>query len=159
MAILIVFILFWVLIYYIEGTHDAYITKETNEHPSAKNASLANFYKGKWHTWDTYQFAILHTVIASLLAIAMSCAQFVFDFHFVLLTLSLICISVSIRIIAHDLFYDLGMKRSNFTIPTCQGSWDWWDCFIVWLNNHVGIPPLFLRFIPLILSIIFYLFI
>jgi hypothetical protein len=150
MLTLIIYILFWFLVYFIEGTHDAYITKETNEHPPAKNYVLANFYKGKWHTWDSYQFAIWHIVIALLLA-SNSLSEILY-----LKALSLITISVSIRIVAHDLFYDLGMNRSIFTIPTCQGSWDWWDCFIVWLNKNIGVPPLFLRFIPLFISISFY---
>ena len=132
-----------------------------NQHPqptSPQAKILANYYKGKWHTWDTYQFAILHIVIASLLAIAMSCAQFVFNLHFVLSILSLILISVSIRIVAHDLFFDLGIPRSIFTIPTCQGKWDRWDCFIVWLNKHSPINPFYLRFIPFFVSIIIYYF-
>ncbi|MBU0472912.1 MAG: hypothetical protein KKF62_01980 [Bacteroidetes bacterium] len=153
MITLLLYILFWFVVYFIEGTHDAYITKETNEHPPAKNSYLANYYKDKWHTWDSYQFAIWHTVIASLLAIAMSCSQFL------TLTLSLIFVSVSIRIVAHDLFYDLGMNRSIFTIPTSEGKWDWWDRFISWLDKKCFIHPFYLRFIPLFFSISFhYLF-
>jgi len=152
MITLLLYILFWFVVYFIEGTHDAYITKETNEHPPAPNSYLANYYKGKWHTWDTYQFTIWHIVVPLLFA-----SSFI-PLPFLLSTLSLILISVSIRIVAHDLFYDLGMKRSIFTIPTCQGNWDWWDCFIVWIDAKIGVPPFYLRFIPLFLSIIIHYF-
>jgi len=151
MIALLIFIAFWFIVYFIEGTHDSFITKETNQHPqptSPQAKILANYYKGKWHTWDTYQFAIWHIIIALLLASSF------FPLTFLLSTFSLILISVSIRIVAHDLFFDLGVNRSIFTIPTCQGKWDWWDCFIVWIDAKIGVPPFYLRFIPLFLSII-----
>ena len=152
MLILILYIALWIFLYYLEGFHDAFITLETNEYPPAYNYVKANYYKGKWHKYDTYSYAIFHIAIALLVAFTMSPEPFTSHF----LTLALIFISVSIRIVAHDLFYDIGMNRSIFTIPTCQGSWDWWDCFIVWIDKKLGVPPLFLRFIPLFISISFY---
>ncbi len=159
MLTLVIYILFWFLVYYIEGTHDAYITKETNEHPPAPNAFLANYYKGKWHTWDSYQFAIWHIAIAFLFSCFTNNCIDIFSLNSLLVTSSLITVSISIRIVAHDLFYDLAMNRSIYTIPTCQGKWDWWDCTLVWINKHTFIHPFYLRFIPLFISIsIYYVF-
>ena len=171
MILLLIYILFWFIIYYIEGTHDAYITKETNEHQPAKDYYKANFYKGKWHTWDSYQFAIFHIAFGLLISAFSSCSvtdsldsrllsgvEVLSEISY-LKSVSLICISVSIRMIAHDLFYDLAMKRSIFTIPSCQGLWDWYDCSIVWIHKHSHIHPFFLRIIPLIITSIFYLYI
>jgi hypothetical protein len=155
MILLFSYILFWFLVYYIEATHDAFITKETNEHPLAPNAFMANYYKGKWHTWDSYQFAIWHIVIALLISFSLH-QDFLTLFS---LALTLTFTSVSVRIVAHDLFYDLAMNRSIYTIPTCQGKWDWWDCTLVWINKHTFIHPFYLRFIPLFISIsIYYVF-
>ena len=140
----------WILIYYLEGTHDAYITLETNEHPPAKDYFTANHYKGLWHTYDTISYIIFHiagAALASLLAVQ--------DMDRTL-CLGLLLISVSIRIICHDLFFDLGVKRSPFTIPTCQGEGDWWDCLLVRFYKSTGLNPFLFKFIPLILSIIFY---
>ena len=153
-----------ILIYYLEGTHDAYITLETNEHPPAKDYFKANHYKGLWHTYDTISYTIFHiagAALASLLAV-----QDMARTH----CLGLLLISVSVRIICHDLFFDLGVKRSPFTIPTCQGGparynllsvpgWDWWDYLLVRFYKLTGLNPFLFKFIPLIISITIYLII
>ena len=151
MLLIGLYIAAWVIIYYLEGTHDAYITLETNEHPPAKNEFLANKYKGLWHTYDTISYSIFHAAGAALTSFLA-----VQDIDRTL-CLGLLSLSVSVRIIFHDLFFDLGVKRSPFTIPTCQGKWDWWDCLLVWFYKTIGLNPFFFKFIPLIISITFYL--
>ena len=153
MLFLGLYIVFWILLYYLEGTHDAYITLETNEHPPAKNYYLANKYKGLWHTYDTFSYAIFHITIAAL-------GSYVNlgELHRTA-ALLLLFVSVSIRIICHDLFFDLGVKRSPFTIPTCQGRWDFWDCALVWFYKTTGLNPFVFKFIPLIISTALYFFI
>ena len=151
MLFLGLYIVLWIFLYFLEGFHDAFITLETNEHPPAKDYVKANHYKGLWHTYDTISYAIFHIGFAAL-------------FSFVIVgelartpALLLLCVSVSVRIIFHDFFFDLGVGRSPFTIPTCQGKWDWWDCLLVWFYKTIGLNPFYFKFIPLILSITFYL--
>ncbi len=156
MIILISYIELWVLIYYIEGTHDSFLTKEVGEHPQAKDYVKANYYKGRWHVWDSYQFTIIHIGFALLFALLRQGNENIFSSYFLLLTFSLITISVSIRMIAHDFFYDLGVNRKPFSIPTCQGKWDFWDCWIVKLNNLHPVLPFVLRFAPITTTTIVY---
>ena len=175
MLLLISYIVLWILLYYLEGTHDAFFTLETNEHPPAKDYVKANYYKGRWHVLDSYSYVIFHIGFALLFAllkefIERSQDEFIepvemrllsvveiFSPNFLLLTLSFLLVGVAIRMFAHDLFFDLGMKRETFIIPTCQGSWDFWDCLLVKLNKIHPILPYVLRFLPLTISIIIYI--
>ena len=163
MLFLGLYIVLWIFLYFLEGIHDAFITLETNEHPPAKDYFKANKYKGLWHIYDTFSYSIFHIGFAAL---------FTYVIYGELVrtpALLLLCISVSVRIIFHDFFFDLGVKRSPFTIPTCQGKlvphslgvsgWDWWDCLLVWFYKTVGLNPFFFKFIPLIISITIYLII
>ncbi len=171
MLILISYIALWIFLYYLEGFHDAFITLETNEHPPAKDFVKVNYFKGKWHVYDSYSYAIFHIGFALLFALLTSDSRLLsgvearlttYDYllssRFLLLTSSLIAISVSLRMILHDMFFDIGMKRKLFIVPTCQGSWDFWDCWLVKLNNLHPILPFFLRFAPITISLVIYIF-
>jgi len=143
--IIFLFILFWFVIYFIEGFHDANFEKQLDTHPPAANPILENYYRGRWHTFDSIQFALFHIVTSYLLTIA-------FNNNFTFFFISLF-VSIGIRIFAHDLFYDIGVNRGIFTVPTCQGNWDFWDCSMVWLNKKTNLPPIFFRFLFLVFSI------
>lgn len=147
---LILYIVLWVFLYYLEGTHDAFITLETNEHPPAEDYIQSNFYKGKWHTLDSYSYAIFHIVFSLFAATLLKQGMFHVSF------LAFLSISISVRIIFHDLFYDIGVKRSILTVPSYQGSWNWYDGFLIWVYNTFRINPFPFKFIPLTLSVIFY---
>ena len=165
MLLLIIYIVLWIFLYYLEGFHDAFFTLETNEHPPAKDKVKANYYKGKWHIYDAYSYAIFHIGFAMLFAFFSVAEPAViehgrnveaFSSRFLLESFILILVSVSLRMILHDMFFDLGMKRKLFIVPTCQGKWDFWDCWIVKLDKINPILPYFLRIFPFSISISIY---
>ncbi len=157
MLLLIIYILLWVLLYYLEGSHDAFFTKETNEHPPAKDKAKANYYKGRWHVYDSYSYAIFHIGFAILFSLVSVTEplEAISEICY-LKSVTLLLIGIAIRMIAHDMFFDIGMKRKVFIIPTCQGTWDFWDCWLVKLNKIHPLLPYVLRFTPITISIIFY---
>lgn len=158
MILLSIYIIIWVFLYFLEGTHDAFLTKEVNEHPPAKDYVKANYYKGRWHIWDSYSYSIFHIGFALLFAmIKINSSVDFFNFNFLSLAFVFALISVSVRMIAHDLFYDIAVGRPIFTIPTCQGKWDFWDCWIVKLNDLHPILPFVLRFAPIITTTVIYI--
>ncbi len=114
MLILISYIAFWIFLYFLEEFHDAFITLETNVHPPTKNYVKANYYKGMWHKYDTYSYAIFHIGFALLFAFLtfdsrLTTNDSLFSFPFFLLTFSFLLVSASVK----------RKDRSWFTVKAC----------------------------------------
>jgi len=139
----IAFIIFWVFYYWLEGTHDGYVTMQLLSRavmPDSKDKE----YSLKWHNWSTFQHAWLHIVAPLLLATSL--------WQYIIL----LNISIALRVLLHDYFImatRFGWKAALTTYPTYDYKGDWWDGILVYLKNK-GVSQYALKFIYLTGSIL-----
>ncbi len=140
--IFIAAILFWILYYYFEGSHDGSFALETKlmrEKLGTENFSEieSDFikYELDWHWYDGLEKALVKIVFSSLIYLITD--NLLFSFQMILL-------AVGIRSVAHDLFVALKMgKGLNHIGPDFL----WWDRFIRKMSNF-GINQYVIKLIP-----------
>lgn len=149
----LLFMIFWFVVYITEGTHDAYFDKECGTRPPAENKELELYFKGKWHTWDSYNYALIHLFISYLYTAVIVSGTGLPLLKTAAVFLSFLILSVTVRIFTHDLFYRIGKGESIKTVPSCQSKlfgFDWWDCIMVFLYEKTKVYPVVYRTIPII---------
>lgn len=148
----IIYFIFWIAYYILEGIHDANIIlwKQATANPilTTDQKALNEKYNQNWHEYDAYEKALTHIAItASIFFIGGS----------IWLFLSLILMSVSIRILIHNYCIN---KFMNIDVNYI-GTTDWFDLFMRKLEDK-GISQWTVKFVLLgisILLVILFLFI
>jgi len=143
----ILYIIFWIVYYYIEGRHDAAIIHWLDS-TYVTDINELSYYSEIWHKFDAYEKALVHLVITSILLFI--------EFN-VLAYLSLLILSLSIRIIVHNLIINKFRNLPNDYLGT-----DSFDVFLKYLESKLGISQwtfkLSIFFISLFFSILLLFF-
>lgn len=141
-------ILFWILYYFFEGSHDAAFAKETklftdNMDEDKITKIKKNFVKLEldWHLFDALEKALTKIVFAIL--IYLITYNLLFSFQMLLL-------SVGIRSVMHDLVVALWLGKGIHHIGP---DFLWWDRFLRKMQNR-GINQYLIKLIPNFLLII-----
>ena len=145
-------IIFWILYYIFEGSHDAAFAKETKllrdtideeKYSRIKNNFIK--YELDWHLFDSLEKALTKIVFALLIYLITN--SFLFAFQMLLL-------SVGIRSVMHDMVVALKLgKGLNHIGPDFL----WWDRFLRRMQN-AGINQYLIKLIPNILLIMWIIF-
>lgn len=140
----IVYFIFWIVYYIIEGTHDANVIlwqqATINTNATSDQKLLSKKYNQLWHEYDAYEKGLTH--IALTLPILLIGGGW-------LLFISLLILSLSIRLLVHNYCINKFMKIDINHI----GTTDWFDIFMRNLENK-GISQWTIKFGLLGLSII-----
>lgn len=139
----IAFIIFWCIYYWLEGSHDGYVTMQVLSR-AAIPGSKDKEYSLKWHMYSMFQHGWLHVIAPLLLATT-------FWQYFVLLNLS-----IALRVILHDYFImavRFGYKKALQIYPTEDYKGDWWDGILVYLRGK-GVSQYALKLAYVALSLI-----
>ena len=122
---LIIWIAFWIILYALEGSHDAYIIKEGWER--GESTELSRRYSDMWHNRDAVMMVMVHLAISGLTYF------YFYDWSIVVV---LCAIGVVLRAIFHDLFIDIGLDRLKWEfVGSCGSKWDLWDCLMLKLKK------------------------
>lgn len=135
-------ILFWILYYYFEGSHDGAFALETKlmreKLGSEKFKEIEEGfvkYELEWHWYDSLEKALVKIIFAVLVYFITE--NFLFAFQMILL-------AVGIRSVAHDFFVARTMgKGLNHIGPDFL----WWDRFLRKMQN-IGINQYVIKLIP-----------
>lgn len=143
-------IIFWVLYYYFEGSHDGAFALETKLF--REKLGVENFneiekdfikYELDWHLYDGLEKSLVKIIFSILIYLITE--NLIFSFQLLLL-------AVGIRSIAHDFFVAFKMgKGLNHIGPDFL----WWDRFLRKMDSF-GINQYVIKFIPN-LAIIFWI--
>jgi len=152
LILLICSIIFWIIYYFFEGSHDAAFVKETeiikNEVDEDKYRSIEPKvikFELSWHLWDSFEKALVKIIISILVFLITDNLLF---------AIQLLLLSVAIRSIMHDLVVALKLgKGLNHIGPDFL----WWDRFLRRMQNR-GINQYLIKLIPTALIIIWILF-
>ena len=135
-------ILFWILYYYFEGSHDGAFALETKL--MREKLGVEKFkeieegfvkYELDWHWYDSLEKALVKIIFAVLVYFITD--NFLFSFQMILL-------AVGIRSVAHDFFVARTMgKGLNHIGPDFL----WWDRFLRKMQN-IGINQYVIKLIP-----------
>ena len=144
-------ILFWILYYYFEGSHDGAFALETKLMREKLGADRfkeieEGFIKFEldWHWYDSLEKALVKIVFAVLIYFITD--NFLFAFQMILL-------AVGIRSVAHDFFVAHTMgKGLNHIGPDFL----WWDKFLRKMQN-IGINQYIIKLIPNLLIVLWIL--
>lgn len=144
-------ILFWILYYYFEGSHDGAFALETKlmreKLGTEKFKEIEDGfvkYELDWHWYDSLEKALVKIIFAVLAYFITD--NFLFSFQMILL-------AVGIRSVAHDFFVALTMgKELNHIGPDFL----WWDRFLRKMQN-VGINQYVIKLIPNLLIVVWIL--
>lgn len=135
-------ILFWILYYYFEGSHDGAFALETKLMREKLGADKFNEiekefvnYELDWHWYDGLEKSLVKIVFAILIFLITN--NLLFSFQMILL-------AVGIRSVAHDLFVAIKMgKKLNHIGPDFL----WWDRFLRKMQNF-GVNQYVIKLIP-----------
>ncbi len=149
--IFIASIIFWLLYYYFEGSHDGAFALETKlmkeKLGKEKFSEIKNDfvkYELKWHLFDALEKALVKIVFAILVYLITENLLFAFQ---------MILLAVGIRSFAHDLFVTLAMgKKLNHIGPDFL----WWDRFLRKMQQN-GINQYVIKFIPNLIIVLWIL--
>ncbi|PIQ11430.1 MAG: hypothetical protein COW71_00595 [Ignavibacteriales bacterium CG18_big_fil_WC_8_21_14_2_50_31_20] len=144
-------ILFWILYYYFEGSHDGAFALETKLMREKLGTIKFNeiekdFIKFEldWHWYDGLEKALVKIVFSVFV-------YFITDN--LLFAAQMLFLSVGIRSFAHDLFVTIAMGKSlNHIGPDFL----WWDRFLRKMHN-VGINQYVIKFIPNLIIVLWIL--
>ena len=135
-------ILFWIIYYYFEGSHDGAFALETKL--MREKLGKEKFeeiekefvkYELDWHLFDALEKSLVKITFAVLVYLIT---------HNLLFSFQMILLAVGIRSFAHDLFVTLAMgKKLNHIGPDFL----WWDRFLRKMQSH-GINQYIIKFIP-----------
>lgn len=150
--LLICSIIFWVIYYFFEGSHDAAFVKEMeiirNEVDENKYRSIEPKvikFELSWHMWDSLEKALVKITFSILVFLITDNLLF---------AIQLLLLSVAVRSIMHDLVVSLKLgKGLNHIGPDFL----WWDRFLRRMKN-IGINQYLIKLIPTALIIIWILF-
>jgi len=148
----IVGILFWLLYYYFEGSHDGAFALETKLMREKLGTEKFNeieidFIKFElnWHWYDGLEKALVKITFSTFI-------YFITDN--LLFSIQMIFLSVGIRSFAHDLFVTIAMgKKLNHIGPDFL----WWDRFLRKMHNF-GINQYVIKFIPNLIIVLWIIF-
>jgi len=141
-------IIFWIIYYIFEGSHDAAFAKETKllrdviekEKYSEIEGSFIK-HELDWHLFDSLEKALTKIVFAILIYLITN--NFLFAFQMLLL-------SVGIRSVMHDMVVALRLgKGLNHIGPDFL----WWDRFLRKMQN-IGINQYLIKLIPNVIILI-----
>lgn len=135
-------ILFWILYYYFEGSHDGAFALETKlMREKLGKESFTEIeedfvkYELDWHLFDALEKSLVKIVFAILTYLITSNVLFAFQ---------MILLAVGIRSVAHDFFVARRMgKGLNHIGPDFL----WWDRFLRKMHN-IGINQYIIKLIP-----------
>lgn len=144
-------ILFWILYYYFEGSHDGAFALETKLMREKLGAEkFKEIEKGfvkyelDWHWYDGLEKALVKIVFAVLIYFITDNLLFAFQ---------MILLAVGIRSVAHDFFVARTMgKGLNHIGPDFL----WWDRFLRKMQN-IGINQYVIKLIPNLIIILWIL--
>ena len=144
-------ILFWIIYYVFEGLHDTAFIKERDtlkekvkdEDYDAVDSRI-KFHEKMWHRYDSLEKSLVKIIFSVLVFLITNNLLFSFQ---------LLCLSVAIRMIMHDLVVALGLGKGLKHIGPSQDIW--WDTFLRKMNSS-GINQYIIKAIPLI-SILFWI--
>jgi len=140
----IVYFLFWIAFYAIEGTHDAHVIlwqqTSVDKNLPADKKTLAQKYDKAWHTDSAFEKAITHLALT---------IPIFFIGGGIYLFVALLLLSLSVRLLVHNYFINkmMGIDVNHI------GTLDWFDIFLAGLQNK-GISQWFIKFSLLIISIV-----
>jgi len=144
-------ILFWILYYYFEGSHDGAFALETKL--MREKLGVEKFkeieegfvkYELDWHWYDSLEKALVKIIFAVLVYFITD--NFLFSFQMILL-------AVGIRSVAHDFFVARTMgKGLNHIGPDFL----WWDRFLRKMQN-IGINQYVIKLIPNLIIVLWIL--
>jgi len=146
-------ILFWILYYIFEGSHDAAFAKETkllrdNIDQEKYNTEVKDgFVKHEldWHLFDALEKALTKIVFSILIYLITT--NLLFSFQMLLL-------SVGIRSVMHDMVVALRLGKG---LKHIGPDFLWWDRFLRKMQN-VGINQYVIKLIPNIALIIWIIY-
>ena len=144
-------ILFWILYYYFEGSHDGAFALETKLMREKLGAEkFKEIEKGfvkyelDWHWYDGLEKALVKIVFAVLIYFITDNLLFAFQ---------MILLAVGIRSVAHDFFVARTMgKGLNHIGPDFL----WWDRFLRKMHN-IGINQYAIKLIPNLIIVLWIL--
>ncbi len=144
-------ILFWILYYYFEGSHDGAFALETKlMREKLGTEKFKEIEKGfvkyelDWHWYDGLEKALVKIVFAVLIYFITDNLLFAFQ---------MILLAVGIRSVAHDFFVARTMgKGLNHIGPDFL----WWDRFLRKMQN-IGINQYVIKLIPNLLIVLWIL--
>ena len=125
--ILLIFTIWFVLFYWIEGQHDAHLILESQQAERWKDQYNANFHKGMWHKLDSYEKALVHVTASFFL--------FCINEKNIYLFFSSLFYSLSLRMMFHDMFINIYRGVGINFYGTKDGKWDWWDGLLLNLKD------------------------
>ena len=145
-------VLFWILYYIFEGSHDAAFARETkllrdniDEEKYAKIKSGFIKYELDWHLFDSLEKALTKIVFAMLIYLITD--NFLFSFQMLLL-------SVGIRSVMHDMVVALRLGKG---LKHIGPDFLWWDRFLRRMQNY-GINQYLIKSLPNILLVIWIIY-
>jgi len=145
-------VLFWILYYIFEGSHDAAFARETkllrdniDEEKYAKIKSGFIKYELDWHLFDSLEKALTKIVFAMLIYLITD--NFLFSFQMLLL-------SVGIRSVMHDMVVALRLGKG---LKHIGPDFLWWDRFLRRMQNY-GINQYLIKLLPNILLVIWIIY-
>jgi hypothetical protein len=141
-------ILFWILYYYFEGSHDGAFALETKLMKKKLGTEQFNEIKNEfikheldWHWYDGLEKALVKIVFSAFVYLLTN--NLLFSFQMILL-------AVGLRSVAHDFFVAIKMgKGLNHIGPDFL----WWDRFLRKMQNH-GINQYVIKLIPNLVIIV-----
>jgi hypothetical protein len=144
-------ILFWILYYYFEGSHDGAFALETKlmreKLGTEKFEEIEDDfikYELDWHWYDSLEKALVKIIFAVLVYLITE--NYLFAFQMILL-------AVGIRSVAHDFFVARTMgKGLNHIGPDFL----WWDRFLRKMQN-IGINQYVIKLIPNLIIVLWIL--
>lgn len=118
---LILYFSFWIVYYFLESNHDAAIilwkNSTTDKNLTKEQRDLADKHRKNWHYFDMLEKTLTHIVISLIPLLIGGSVWFV---------LSLLLLSVAIRLILHNLLINdfLGIDINHI------GTTDWFDILL-----------------------------
>jgi hypothetical protein len=113
---LMLYFVFWMIYYYIESKHDASVilwkNSTTDKNLTKEQRELSDKYRKDWHEYDAYEKALVHIVVT---------LPVLFIGGSIWLVLSLILLSLGIRLILHDLLINKFLGIDINHIGTTNG--------------------------------------
>lgn len=148
----IVAILFWILYYYFEGSHDGAFALETKlMREKLGDEKFKEIEEGfvkyelDWHWYDGLEKSLVKIVFSIFVFLLTDNLLFAFQ---------MLLLAVGIRSFAHDLFVTIAMGKSlNHIGPDFL----WWDRFLRKMQN-IGINQYVIKLIPNLILIIWILY-
>lgn len=155
-TVFIITLLFWTLVYFLEGKHDAsLIIIQVDLTKGWKDREAYKKHSKIWHVYDSYVFAIFHLLFAGGTFFYFYSVLTYTLIQMIVLTAALLLVALAVRMIIHDAVIYKYWKGIFNHIPSCEGKYDWFDCFINKMNEK-GINQYVFKFAVLAVTIVLY---